>query len=76
METIFLQGGLQGWSTNKKTSNNFAGPSGVVLSKKKVPTDDVLLYFPTWEDSYSVEEEIGLDPEAFVAFSPNEINVM
>lgn len=76
VETIFLQGGLQGWSTNKKTSNNFAGPSGVVLSKKKVPTDDVLLYFPTWEDSYSVEEEIGLDPEAFVAFSPNEINVM
>jgi len=76
VENIFLEGGLQGWSTNLETSENFAGGSGVVLSKKKVPIDDILLYFPTWESHYSKEEEIGLDPNAFVAFSPNEINVM
>jgi hypothetical protein len=72
-----MQGGLQGFSTNRATSYSFAKGhgvgKGVVFEKKKLPIDDVLLYFPTWESGFAGESEMAIDPAAIQEFSLDEV---
>ncbi len=77
VKRIHMQGGLQGFSTHKGTSYSFAkgmgSGKGVVFEKKKLPIDDVLLYFPTWEGGFAGESEMAIDPAAIQEFSLDEV---
>jgi hypothetical protein len=74
VKRVHMSGGLQGFSLKKGVSTNaFAGAGGVVFSKKNLPIDDVLLYFPTWTNSFQEEAELAIDPVAIQEFSLDEI---
>ena len=73
IKRVYIGGGMQGFSLNSSTSKSFAGGSGVVLSKKKLPIDDVLLYFPAFSNAHGGEQELAVDPSAIQEFSLDEI---
>ena len=74
VQRVYIGGGGQGFSLNKKTAKNFAGGGGVMFSKDSIAPSDVLLYFNTWNTGFEGEQELILDPSATQEFSLSELH--
>ena len=74
VQRVYIGGGGQGFSLNKKTAKNFAGGDGVMFSKDSTTSSDVLLYFNSWNTGFTGEEELILDPSATQEYSLNELH--
>jgi hypothetical protein len=75
VQRVYIGGGGQGFSMNKKTAKKFATQNGVIFTKDSITTNDVLLYFNTWNSgSFQDEQELILDPSATQEFSLSELH--